>query len=101
MKWSPENAKKETEAKIMKVLVIKSPVRWNELLEYTELSSRTLKKALDRMQDNGIVNRKMSSGREYPPPVYYRLTQKGKRQVVAQLFAGLLVLRSFTSLTKY
>lgn len=38
----------------------------NELKDLDRIvDSRTLKKALDRMQDNGIIHRKMSSGLKF------------------------------------
>jgi hypothetical protein len=75
------------------------------------VSSRTLEKALERMQDEGLVHRtgeihkkmiieyrdgkayeKKNPLYEYPPPGYYGLTQEGRRQVLAQLFVHLLIL---------
>jgi len=89
-KWTPEQAKKASEDKIIKALVIESPLRQKELLKYTQLSSKTLHEALSRMRYEGLVKRKMGDCRIYPRPVYYGLTKKGKRQVVARAFSLVL-----------
>ncbi len=89
LKWTTERAKKESEATIFKELSKKSPQRWGELLRNTKLSSRTLKKALERMQKNNLITREINQGKEYPPPVLYGLTPEAKT------FFGPLLVESY------
>jgi len=86
-KRTSEYAKEVSEKQILNTLAEKSPLRWSELLNKTPLSSRTLKKALDRMESEGLVYRRIEAEKEYPPPVYYGLTSKGIGQATPQLFA--------------
>ena len=76
-KWTPERAKAESEDKVLYLLRHGIPRRWGYLLEVGLLSSRTLKKALDRMIEKGLVYREVGTG-EYPPPVFYGLTRAGR-----------------------
>jgi len=86
-KRTSEYAKEVSEKQILNTLAEKSPLRWGELLKKTPLSSRTLRKALDRMESKGLVYRRIQAEKEYPPPVYYGLTSKGMGQATPQLFA--------------
>lgn len=85
-KWTPERAKKETTEKILAVLAKKNRIRWSDLLKETGLSSRTLKNALERMEFNFLVRREVPESEDYPPPVYYVLTSKGRSQLTPRLF---------------
>jgi DNA-binding HxlR family transcriptional regulator len=86
-KWTPERAKKESEEKILRALVLESPQRWSSILDKTKLSTKTLKKTLDRMRAAGLVYRQTKTSDEYPPPILYGLTPKGKNTVKPILFA--------------
>lgn len=85
-KRTAEQAKLESEQTILRSLSTKSPQRWSELLVDTKISSRTLKKALERLEKRKMVRREVSQGKEYPPPVMYGLSRKGIETVDPQLF---------------
>lgn len=76
-----------SERKILEELAQKGPQTWSELLKATGLSTRTLRKALLRLEKRGEVYRKILEGEKYPPPVLYGLTPKGKEKVIPLLFA--------------
>lgn len=76
----------KSEEKIILSLAKKSPQTWSELLKTTKLSSRTLKKALSRLREKGLVYRQVKAGEEYPPPVFYGLTQKRPNFLIPSLF---------------
>ena len=86
-RWTPERAKRVSENKVLQALAQKSPLRWTELLQETKLSSRTLKKALNRLESDRLINRKVGAGKEYPPPVYYGLNSRGWEHSLPQRFA--------------
>ena len=76
--------KKRSERKILSELM-EAPqrgLRWKELLERTKISSRTLKKRLEDLENKGIVERRADAdSREYPTPIYYVLrTMPSKRR---------------------
>jgi DNA-binding HxlR family transcriptional regulator len=83
-----EHAKLESEQTILRSLRSKSPQRWSELLKDTNISSRTLKKALERLEKKKLVCRQVDQGRKYPPPVRYSLSRKGIETVDPQLFSA-------------
>jgi DNA-binding HxlR family transcriptional regulator len=85
-KWTTDRAKEESEKTVLETLLKKSPQRWGELLKNTELSSRTLRNALERMLDAQLVYREVGQGKEYPPPVLYGLTPKGNENLKPLLF---------------
>jgi hypothetical protein len=72
-------AKKETERIILTELV-QSSKRWGELLKSTGISSKTLKKGLDRMIETGDVIRTVED-QGYPPPVIYSLSKKAQKNI--------------------
>ncbi len=79
-KWSPENAKKNSEKKVLKTFYLHGlQLRWSDLLGKAGLSSRTLKNALDRLKKMGLVYREVKAEDGYPPPVLYGLTEKGEK----------------------
>ena len=78
LKWTSDRAKKESDQAVFKELIKKSPQRWGELLKNTKLSSRTLKNALERMQEKEIITRVIDQGKEYPPPVLYGLSSNAR-----------------------
>jgi DNA-binding HxlR family transcriptional regulator len=78
VKRTAEQAKQESENTVLRQLTIKSPQRWSDLLSSTRISSRTLKKALDRLGKKGFVHRQVEQGKDYPPPVLYGLSSKGR-----------------------
>lgn len=80
-KRTTQQAKKESEQTVLRSLNEKSPQRWGELLKNTEISSRTLKKALERLEKRNMIYRKVSQVAEYPPPVLYGLSETGKETV--------------------
>ena len=87
-KWTTERAKQESEQAVLKEFATKSPQRWGELLKNTKLSSRTLKKALERLQERQLVNREVEQGIEYPPPVFYGLSSQGEESIRPMIFAS-------------
>lgn len=100
VKWTPERAKKESEEEVKTVLASQSPLRWSRLLQESRLSSRTLKKALDRMMKKGLIYREVEAGPEYPPPVRYGLTSEGKNDVEPKIFAEAAFSLLFDPLTE-
>ncbi len=87
IKRTAEKAKQESETAVMRELTKKSPQRWSDLLKTTQLSSRTLKKALNRLEKKGLTYRQMEQGEEYPPPVFYGLSPKGEKSTIPLLFS--------------
>ena len=65
-----------SEKKILSALLKKSPLTWTQLLQATKLSSRTLHKALIRLENQGKVFRKIEVSDKYPPPVLYGLADR-------------------------
>jgi DNA-binding HxlR family transcriptional regulator len=76
-----------SENKVLKALMQKTPQTWSELKEATKISSRTLRKALLRLENQGKVFRKVEVGNKYPPPVLYGLTEVGKKSLTPILFS--------------
>jgi DNA-binding Lrp family transcriptional regulator len=70
-----------SEQKILSALLKKSPQTYTELLQTTKMSSRTLHKALRRLEEQGKVLRKIETSGKYPPPVLYSLTEEGKKSL--------------------
>ena len=80
----------ESERKILQTLLLAPDykLRWNELLEKTKLSKRTLSKSLQRLQECGYVHRFLDpKSTEYPPPVYYQLAEERKDVIAPLLFS--------------
>jgi len=86
-KRDAEKAKEESERIVMQTLSQKSPQRWSDLLKNCSLSSRTLKKALNRLAEKGLVIRNVANSEEYPPPVLYGLSIEGKKSSIPLLFS--------------
>lgn len=99
---------KISEKKVLEALLQKSPRTWSELARVTGLSTRTLRKALLRLEKTGVVFRKVMVGEKYPPPVLYGLTPRGREKVTPLLFSlmareyilGVEVLSSFMKVNK-
>ena len=68
--------------RIFQVLEAHGPLRHNQLLRElgTTVSARSLDATLRRMQDNGLVNRRVSPGS--PPAVSYEMTSLAKSLLV-------------------
>jgi DNA-binding HxlR family transcriptional regulator len=77
-KRTQDSAKQRSADIILKILALESPLRWSDLLEKTKLSSRTLKKTLDRLVNELSVYREQKNDQGYPPPVFYGLTLIGE-----------------------
>jgi DNA-binding HxlR family transcriptional regulator len=88
LKWTADRAKQESEHVVVRELTKKSPQRWSDLLKNTQISSRTLKKALNRLEEKGLVYRNVEQGQAYPPPVLYGLSLEGKKSGGPMLFAA-------------
>ncbi|MEM3873858.1 MAG: winged helix-turn-helix transcriptional regulator [Candidatus Bathyarchaeia archaeon] len=78
-----------SEKKVLQALMSKSPMSWSELLAATQVSSRTLSKALNRLESKGLVYRKIEPTDKYPPPVLYGLTPQSVEVLEPILFGGL------------
>jgi len=78
-----------SEKKVLQALMSKSPMSWSELLAATQVSSRTLSKALNRLESKGLVYRKIEPTDKYPPPVLYGLTPQSIQVLEPILFGGL------------
>ncbi|AIG97388.1 putative transcriptional regulator [Archaeoglobus fulgidus DSM 8774] len=67
--------------------------RYTELAEEVRISPAGLTKVLKKLQKEGLVER-MQDNSTYPPPVYYRITEKGRRVLkqneAAELFMNLI-----------
>jgi DNA-binding HxlR family transcriptional regulator len=86
---NPQNKQSAaSESRVLKALLQKSPQTWSELLEVTKLSSRTLRKALLRLERQGKVFRRVDTGEKYPPPVLYGLTDVGRQSLAPLVFAS-------------
>ena len=77
-----------SENKVLKALMQKTPQTWSELKEATKISSRTLRKALLRLENQGKVFRQIATGKKYPPPVLYGLTEAGKKSLASLIFSA-------------
>lgn len=77
-----------SENKVLKALMQKSPQTWSELKEATKISSRTLRKALLRLEKQGKIFRQIAVGKKYPPPVLYGLTDVGKKSLAPLIFSA-------------
>ena len=77
-----------SENKVLKALMQKTPQTWSELKEATKISSRTLRKALLRLENQGKVFRQIATGKKYPPPVLYGLTEVGKKSLAPLIFSA-------------
>jgi DNA-binding HxlR family transcriptional regulator len=86
-KRTTERAKHESETVVLRALSLNSPQRWGQLLVNTPLSSRTLKSALDRLEDKGQIYRQVEQTKVYPPPVLYGLSEKADKSIIPMLFA--------------
>ena len=52
--------------------------RFNEMVKELGLARATLSRNLKRLEEKGYIKREIdSSSKEYPPPVYYSITEKG------------------------
>ena len=89
-KWTTDRAKNESENVVLRTLVLSSPQRWKDLLAKTKLSSRTLKKALNRLEQKGRIYRQMEQTKEYPPPVLYGITPEAQKSISPMLFSVLV-----------
>lgn len=87
MKRTADLAKQESEHIIMRELTRKTPQRWSDLLKNTQISSRTLKKALNRLEEKGLLYRNVEQSQEYPPRVFYGLSPEGRKSSDPLLFA--------------
>lgn len=66
----------------------KTPQTYSELLQATGMSSRTLVKALNRLQKEGVITRQIQANTDkYPPPVFYMLTPEGGKTLTPYVFA--------------
>jgi len=79
-KRTASEIRKDTDDKI-KVQLIQAPMRWSDLLRLTGISPRTLKKGLDRMVEQGEVIRTQEDHHGYPPPVFYGLSEKARKDI--------------------
>ena len=86
-KRTADQAKRESEHIVIRELTKKSPQRWSDLLKNTQISSRTLKKTLNRLEEKGLLYRNVEQSKEYPPPVFYGLSSKGRKSSNPILFA--------------
>ncbi|AGK61305.1 putative transcriptional regulator [Archaeoglobus sulfaticallidus PM70-1] len=68
-------------------------MRYTELAEEVRISPAGLTKVLKKLQKEGLIER-MQDNSAYPPPVYYRITEKGRRVLkqneAAELFMNLI-----------
>lgn len=53
--------------------------RITEILEKTGISKPTFSRKVKRLIELGLVTKEIRSNEGYPPPVYYRLTEKGTK----------------------
>ncbi len=52
--------------------------RISEILEETKLSKATFMRHVKRLIDLGLVTKEIRANEGYPPPVYYKLTDKSR-----------------------
>lgn len=78
---------KASDNKVLKALMQKSPQTWTQLVEATGLSTRTLRKALKRLEKQSLIYRKVDATGKYPPPVLYGLTPQGSKALAPIIFA--------------
>jgi len=53
--------------------------RINEILEITGMSKPTFSRNVKRLIELGLVTKEIRANEGYPPPVYYCLTDKGRK----------------------
>jgi len=53
--------------------------RINEILEETGLSKATFMRRVKRLIELGLVTKEIRANEGYPPPVYYKLTEKSHK----------------------
>jgi len=70
----------KSQIKILSYLLNKDErkARFNEIVKEVGLARATLSRNLKRLEEKGYVKREIdSSSKEYPPPVYYFITEEG------------------------
>ena len=70
----------KSQIKILSYLLNKEnrKARFNEMVKELGLARATLSRNLKRLEEKGYIRREVdSSSKEYPPPVYYFITEKG------------------------
>lgn len=77
-----------SEIKVLQILS-RGRKRYNEIAEQIEMSPGGLTKLLKRLQDKGLIKR-IQESTSYPPPVYYELTEEGKKALKLADFTTLL-----------
>ena len=87
--YEEESTKAFNERRILELLV-DCPKNWSKLLEETKLSTGVLASHLRKLVEEDSLSKEVRVDEGYPPPVYYRLTEKGlaelvKRQVMAYI----------------
>jgi len=83
-----DQAKQDSDNIVIRELTRKSPQKWSDLLKSTQISSRTLKKALNRLEEKGLLYRNVEQGVEYPPRVFYGLSPEGRKSSGPLLFSS-------------
>jgi len=67
----------DSEISVIQLLAKEGALRFTELLKKSDLSPGGLNKVLQNLQKKGLIEREQKTD-EYPPPVIYRLSPKGK-----------------------